>query len=101
MVEIKSLLEFQEAIKQEKVFVFFTTTWSGPCKILDMVLEEVVSECRDVSFYKIDNDRFRSIAKDYHVLNVPFCIYFENGKVVRSQSGLMRKEELMEFIHQE
>ena len=100
MVNIKSALEFEEAIKGEKVFVDFYADWCGPCKMLDMVLEEVESECSDTTFVKVDFDRFRSIAKEYRVLNVPVCMIFERGKMVRSQSGFMRKEELMEFIHQ-
>ena len=100
MISIKSPLEFEEAIKGDKVFVDFYADWCGPCKMLDMVLEEIESEMDDVTFVKVDADRFRNLCKEYKVLNVPVCMVFEKGKMVRSQSGFMRKEELMDFIHQ-
>ncbi len=101
MVSIKTALEFEEAIKEDKVFVDFYADWCGPCKMLDMVLEEVETECPDVHFVKVDSDRFRSIAKDYHVLTVPCLILFSQGKVVKQQSGFLRKEELIAFLNQE
>mgnify|MGYP002622296083 FL=1 len=66
--------------------------------MLDMVMEEVESECNDVTFVKVDADRFRSIAKDYKVLSVPVLCLFSNGKLEKQQSGFMRKEELLTFI---
>lgn len=100
MVSIKTASEFEELIKNECVFVDFYADWCGPCKMLDMVLEEVETECPNVMFVKVDSDRFRSIAKDYKVLTVPSLFIFSGGKVVRNQTGFMRKEELLEFINQ-
>lgn len=99
MITIKSLTEFHELIQKEKVFVDFYADWCGPCKMLDMVIAEV-EEMEEIPFVRVDCDRFHGIAKEYKVMNVPVCMIFENGKVVRSQSGFMRKEELMEFLHQ-
>ena len=101
MVSIKSAFEFEELIDEELVLVDFYADWCGPCKMLDMVLEEVEQECPNVHFVKVDSDRFRGIAKDYHVLSVPCLILFSNGKVVKQQNGFLRKEELIAFLNQE
>ena len=98
MVTIKSKLEFDELIAKEKVFVDFFADWCGPCKMFDMVVEEVSGEREDITFVRVDSDRFRGIAKEYHVLSVPHSFIFSNGKVVREQKGLMRKEELNAFL---
>lgn len=100
MVSLKMANEFDELIKGEKVFVDFSADWCGPCKMLDMVLDEVEGECSDTTFVKVDADRFRSIAKDYKVITVPVLCLFSNGKLVKQQSGFMRKEELLEFLNQ-
>lgn len=98
MVSLKMPYEFDELIKGELVVVDFFADWCGPCKMLDIVIEEVAEENPDITFVKVDADRFRSIAKEYHVLSVPVVAIFSNGKVVRQRSGLMRKEELLDFI---
>ena len=101
MVSIKSVVDFGEQVNGEKVLVVFGAEWCGPCKMLDVVLEELEPEMPDLRIVKVDSDRFRSIAKDYHVLTVPCLVLFSNGKVVKQQNGFMRKEELVTFLNQE
>ena len=101
--EVKEEVIYQEEQQLEPIIsntgvVDFYADWCGPCKMLDIVIEEVAEENPDITFVKVDADRFRSIAKDYHVLSVPVVAIFSNGKVVRQRSGLMRKEELLDFI---
>ena len=100
MVSIKLASEFNELIKQDKVLVVFTAEWSTPCKMEEMILEEVQEELPDLTIVKLDSDRFRSIAKDYSVVNLPVFIIFSNTKVVKQQTGLKRKEELISFINE-
>ena len=100
MITLKTANEFHELIQGDFVVVSFTAEWSGPCKMFDLILEEVALECSEPTFVKVDSDRFRSIAKEYNVVTVPVVCIFSNGKVVKQQSGLMRKEELLSFINQ-
>ena len=100
MVSVKSVVDFGEQIQGNKVLVDFYADWCGPCKMLDMVLEEAEQEVEGVTFVKVDTDRFHSIAKEYHVLSVPCLVLFSNGKVEKQQSGFLRKEELLSFINQ-
>ncbi len=99
MVSLKTALEFNDLIKGDKVLVDFYADWCGPCKMLNMVLEELEPELNDITIVKVDADRFRSVAKDYSVINVPVVCLFSNGKLIKQQSGFMRKEELLEFIN--
>lgn len=100
MLTIKSTNEFQEIIKDEKVVVEFFAEWCTPCKMLDMVIEEIESENPSITFVKVDTDRFRSIAKEYKVLTVPVIKIFSLGKEEKSKQGLMRKDELLSFINE-
>lgn len=100
MVTLKTANELNELIKNPKVLVEFCTEWSTPCKMIDMVLEEIENEQKDIIFIKVDIDRYRSIAKEYKVLNVPVICIISDGRVLKQQSGMMRKEELLDLIQQ-
>lgn len=100
MIHISSKAQFEEAIKGDFVFVDFYADWCGPCKMLDMVLEDVEKDRSDVTFVKVDTDRFLSIAKEYKVLSVPALFIFSHGEVKKEAKGFMRKEELLSFLEQ-
>lgn len=99
MITIKTAGEFQEIIKSDRVIVEFYADWCTPCKMIDMIIEEIEEE-NNISFVKVDTDRFRSIAKENKVLTVPVVKIFEHGKVVKEKQGLMRKDELLSFINE-
>lgn len=100
MVTIKTAQEFKEIVKKEKVIVEFYADWCTPCKMLGMIIEEIEAENSNISIVKVDVDRFRTLAKEYRVLSVPVIKIFENGKEKNEKQGLMRKDELLDFINQ-
>lgn len=100
MTTIKTVLEFEELIKQNKVIVEFFAEWNTPSKMLDMIIEELEEESDQNVFVKVDTDRFRTIARDYKVVTIPVIKIFENGKEVREKQGLMTKDELLNFINE-
>lgn len=100
MKSIQTIQEFNEEIKDNRVIVDFYADWCTPCKMLDMILNEVEEENNNLKIIKVDTDRFRQIAKEYRVLTVPVIKIFENGKEVKEKQGLMRKDELLDFINQ-
>ena len=100
MVTIKTINDFESLIQNEKVLVEFTAEWSTPCKMLDTTIEELEKEHAEVTYVKVDSDRFRNIARDYKVVSVPVVCLFSKGELINQRSGLMRKEELLELIQQ-
>lgn len=98
MLTIKTALEFKELIEKDKVIVEFYADWSTPSKMLEMIINEIEEERKELIFVKVDTDRFRSIAKEYNVVNIPVIKIFSNGKEKKEKQGLMRKEELLDFI---
>ena len=94
MRHIKTVDEFNEVIKSERVLIDFYADWCNPCKMMEMILEDV----EDIEIYKVDVDRFRKIAKDYKVLSIPAIKIFSNGKVEKESVGFMSREELNNFI---
>ena len=94
MKHIKTVEEFYEVIKKDKVLIDFYADWCNPCKMLGMILEDVDK----IEVVKVDVDRFGSIAKEYKVLSIPALKIFLIGELVRERTGLMRREELDKFI---
>ena len=94
MIYIKTENEFKEIISKEKVLVDFYADWCNPCKMMDMVLEDIDS----IKIVKVDIDRFRSLAKEYKVMSIPAMKIIENGEIIKESVGFMSRDELMNFI---
>lgn len=92
--------KFSELINQDTpVLVDFFAEWCGPCKMLAPVLKEVKDDLGDtISIIKIDVDKNQALATKYQVRGVPTMLLFKNGKQVWRQSGLLRKEEIINII---
>lgn len=92
--------KFSELINQDTpVLVDFFAEWCGPCKMLTPILKAVKDDLGDtISIIKIDVDKNQALAAKYQVRGVPTILLFKNGKQVWRQSGLLRKEEIMNII---
>ena len=97
MTVIHSVEEFDTIIKAGKVLVDFFANWCGPCKMLAPVLEEV-SEQVDSKIVKVDVDELPELARRYGIFSIPTLLLFENGQLVRKQSGYLNADDLIDFI---
>lgn len=97
MRHIKTENEFYEIIQsEEKVLIDFYAEWCNPCKVMGTILESIDS----IPVIKIDIDRFRNIAKEYKVMTIPSLKIFSSGEVIKEKTGLMSKDELINFINE-
>ncbi len=79
-------------IKDGKVLVDFFATWCGPCKMLGQELEDLSSDRTDFKIVKVDVDLNPNLARMYGIMSVPTLMYFNNGKLVKKESGFVPKE---------
>jgi len=100
MKYIKSVEEFKNEIKSDKVLVDFYADWCGPCKMLASVLEEVDEELKDLEIIKVNTDDFFHLAKEYKVLSIPALKLFSKGKIVAETEGFLSKKELLEWLEE-
>ena len=93
--ELKDLI----AVAEVPVFVDFSATWCGPCRMLAPILEELSEQYAGKAvFVKVDVDDSREAAIEHGITNIPNVIAFKGGKAVANQLGFVPAEQTEEFI---
>ena len=102
MAQIITGAEFEEKVlKSDKVtLVDFYADWCGPCKMMGPILDEVSKEVPDAEIYKINVDNDGSLAASYKIALIPSLLFFKNGEVVHTITGLADKETLKGIFKQ-
>ncbi|MCK0109969.1 thioredoxin [Flavobacteriaceae bacterium S0825] len=93
--------KFSEIIdKPIPVLVDFYAEWCGPCQVMSPILKEVKDQLNDiVSIVKINVDKNQELSGKYQVRGVPTFLIFKKGQLVWRQSGIVKKEELINIIN--
>lgn len=82
----------------KKVVVDFYADWCGPCKQMEPIFEKVASETKDVKFVRLNVDYAQELSLKYGAYSIPFLVVFENGEVVKTNTGLINESTLKELI---
>ena len=78
------------------VLVDFFATWCQPCKMMHPILEQVKGVLGDrIRIIKVDVDKYGETASQYRIQSVPTLMFFRNGEVLWSTSGVVDKAELL------
>lgn len=94
------MTKFSQIINQDKiVLIDFFAEWCGPCKMMSPILKDVKKELGDsISIIKIDVDKNQALANTYQVKGVPTLMVFKSGKQLWRQSGLLKKDEIIQIL---
>ncbi len=101
IVDIIQINELNNEFKQQKyVFVYFTASWCGPCKMMKPIFERLADtkSYQKVSFVKIDIDDGDDVAQKYSIRSVPTLILFVDGKEVKRTTGLQSFDQLTDIL---
>lgn len=86
-------------IENNKVLVIdFYADWCGPCQRLGPIIEQLAKEYEDVTFVKVNVDKFMDESAMFSVRSIPSVFYFKDGKVVDNTIGLLPYETLKSKI---
>ena len=95
---------FHELVIQEKkpFLVDFWAEWCSPCKTLSPILDEIsLSEnYKDkILFGKLNVDNNEKTPNEYNVRGIPTLIIFNNGNIVSTKVGALKKMQLETFLN--
>ncbi len=97
MAQIITGAEFEEKVlkSNDTVLIDFYADWCGPCKMMGPVLDELSGELSEnQKIYKINVDSDGALAASYKIALIPSLLFFKNGEVCESITGLADKETL-------
>ncbi len=81
------------------VLVDFWAPWSGPCKMMAPILEEIADEhAGKAKICKLNTDDARDSAMEFSISAIPTLILFKDGQVQKKWVGLTSKKDLAAAI---
>lgn len=101
MAEIKEIsgAELESVLtNNDKVLVDFYEKNCGPCKMMAMILKEIVKGMEDVMIVTLEFNENREVAQQYDVNNSPYLILFQDGKEVSRLIGLQQKPVILKML---
>ena len=91
----QEILNFQGA-----ALVDFFATWCGPCQVQGPIIEGLAAEMagQPVKVGKVNVDQAPNTAQKYDVMSIPTLVFFKNGQVVETLTGLQSKDALRDKL---
>ncbi|MGG0482459.1 thioredoxin [Bacillus megaterium] len=95
VLTIKDKANFQEVIDSNKICVIkFGASWSGPCKQIAPVFNNVSKNMENVTFVDVDVDESEELSERYEIQSIPTILFVKDGKIVDKSMGFMNEEDL-------
>jgi thioredoxin 1 len=91
-------LNFHDSIENGISLVKFWTTWCGPCKVYSPIFNEFAEENQDINCFSVNAGSEEDLVSEFNLISVPMTLLFKDGKHIKSQNGIIRKEQLLELL---
>ncbi|MBG0787978.1 MAG: hypothetical protein H0S79_23060 [Anaerolineaceae bacterium] len=81
------------------VIVVFRANWSGPCKMLDPILEEMVTEAEGAfRLVRMDTDKLHSpFINEHEINNIPDVRFYYKGQRLGGFKGYQSKDFISDY----
>ena len=91
-----------EAIKARcdvPVVVDFWASWCGPCKMMEVPLDELAEEhAGKLNVAKLNVDQNPATSSRYSVMSLPMLLFFRDGKVVDTAAGALPRQVVEQHV---
>ncbi len=90
--------KFDETVKEGFWIADFLTDHCGPCKVLDMVLSEIVYDNPEINIAKCDIEKSPAYAERFDIDGTPTLLFMLDGEIKGTTSGAQPRDELEQMI---
>lgn len=90
--------EFDEVTREGFWIADFMTDHCGPCKMLDMVLTEIIYDNPEINLAKCDIEKSPAYAERFNVQGTPTLLFMLDGEIKSTISGAQSRDVLEEMI---
>ena len=102
--DIKAAVESEGELKflgKKPVLIDFYSTWCGPCKMLEPVLEELDKEYDGkIDIYKLNTEEEMETAAAFGIMSVPTLLFIPISDKPSMSPGAPSKVQLKEMIEE-
>ena len=69
--------------------------WCGPCRMMSPIVDELAGEYEGrVVVDKLNVDENSAVCEQFGIMSIPTILFFRDGKLVDTQVGASRKNDL-------
>lgn len=90
--------EFDEVTKEGFWIADFLTDHCGPCKMLDMVISEIVYDNPEINVAKCDIEKSPKYQERFEISGTPTLLFMLDGEIKNTIVGGRSREQLEELI---
>ena len=90
--------EFDEVTKEGFWIADFMTDHCGPCKMLDMVLAEIIYDNPEINLAKCDIEKSPAYTERFDIQGTPTVFLMLDGEIKATLSGAQPRDVLEEKI---
>lgn len=90
--------EFNDVVKEGFWIADFYTDHCGPCKMLDMVINEIIFDNPEINLAKCDIEKSPAYADRFDIQGTPTLLFMLDGEIKGRISGSQNRETLEVLI---
>ena len=90
--------EFDEVTKEGFWIADFMTDHCGPCKMLDMVLAEIIYDNPEINLAKCDIEKNPAFTERFDIQGTPTILFMMDGEIKATLTGSQPRDVLEETI---
>lgn len=90
--------EFDEVTKEGFWIADFMTDHCGPCKMLDMVLAEIIYDNPEINLAKCDIEKNPAFTERFDIQGTPTILFMMDGEIKATLTGSQPRDVLEEKI---
>lgn len=94
MSELKFILKHEDISDLKDCVLYFYAPWMTYHKKMIKILNSLSEKYKDLNFYAIDCDSFKSLAKAHGVEEIPTIIIYDSNKKIKKIVGLIMSSAL-------